>query len=164
MVSQDELYPLAAEVGERLRGRGLTLGLAESCTGGLIGSLITDVAGSSDYFMGSAVTYSNEAKERVLRVRHATLVEHGAVSAQTAEEMARGARRVFGTAVGASVTGIAGPGGGTAAKPTGLTYIHLSAPAAELGERHIFPADRIGNKRLAAEAVLRLLLRYLEEA
>ncbi len=105
-------HPLAVEVGDLLRRRGLTLGLAESCTGGLIGSLITDVAGSSDYFMGSAVTYSNEAKEGVLGVQHATLVAHGAVSAETAEEMARGARRVFGTSVGASVTGIAGPGGG----------------------------------------------------
>lgn len=154
-------HPLAVEVGELLRRRGLTLGLAESCTGGLIGSLITDVAGSSDYFMGSAVTYSNEAKEGVLGVQHATLVAHGAVSAETAEEMAQGARRVFGTSVGASVTGIAGPGGGTATKPTGLIYIHVSAPGTEQGERHVFPADRIGNKRLAAEAVLRLLLRYL---
>jgi PncC family amidohydrolase len=157
-------HPLAVEVGHLLRRRGLTLGLAESCTGGLIGSLITDVAGSSDYFMGSAVTYSNEAKEGVLGVQHATLVAYGAVSAETAEEMAAGARRIFGTSVGASVTGIAGPGGGTATKPAGLTYIHFSAPGAEQGERHVFPADRIGNKRLAAEAVLRLLLRCLEGA
>ena len=113
--------------------------------------------------MGSAGTYSNEAKEGVLGVRHETLVAHGAVSAETAEEMAQGARRVFGTPVGASVTGIAGPGGGTPTKPTGLTYIHLSAPGTERGERHVFPADRIENKRLAAEAVLRLLLRYLQD-
>lgn len=157
-------HPLAVQVGEVLRDRGLTLGLAESCTGGLIGSLITDVAGSSDYFMGSAVTYSNEAKEGVLGVRHETLAAHGAVSAETAAEMAQGARRVFGTSVAASVTGIAGPGGGTATKPTGLVYIHVSAPGIEQGERHVFPADRIGNKRLAAEAVLRLLVRALEGA
>lgn len=154
-------HPLAVQLGELLRARGLTLALAESCTGGLIGSLITDVSGSSDYFLGSAVCYANSAKAGILGVRHETLLAHGAVSAQTAAEMAEGARRIFGADIAASVTGIAGPGGGTPDKPTGLTYIHLSATAAEIGQRHVWSADRMGNKLLSAEAVLRLVMGYV---
>lgn len=156
-------HPLAVELGALLRAQGLTLALAESCTGGLIGNLITDVPGSSDYFLGSAVTYAYSAKEGILGVQHETLLAHGAVSAETAAEMARGARRVFGAAIAASVTGIAGPGGETPDKPTGLTYIHLSAPDAEIGQRHVWTADRMGNKLLSAEAVLRLVIGYLEK-
>ena len=161
--SAQQPHPLAVELGARFRERGLTLALAESCTGGLIGSLITDVPGSSDYFLGSAVTYAYSAKEAILGVRRATLLAHGAVSAETAAEMAQGARRIFGADIAASVTGIAGPGGATPDKPTGLTYIHLSAAGAELGERHVWGADRLGNKRLSAEAVLRLLIGYLQD-
>lgn len=155
-------HPLAVRLGEALRARGLTLALAESCTGGLIGSLITDVVGSSDYFLGSAVCYAYSAKEAILGVRHETLLAHGAVSAETAAEMAQGARRVYGADIAASVTGIAGPGGGAPDKPTGLTYIHLSAADAEIGQRHIWPADRLGNKLLSAEAVLRLVMEHVE--
>ncbi len=147
----------------QLRARGLTLALAESCTGGLIGDLITDVPGSSDYFLGSAVTYAYSAKENILGVRHETLLAHGAVSAETAAEMAQGARRIFGADIAASVTGIAGPGGGMPGKPVGLVHIHLSASDAEIGERHVWDSDRAGNKRLSAEAVLRLVIRYVEE-
>jgi len=153
--------PLAIELGRLLNARGLTLALAESCTGGLIGSLITDVAGSSDYFLGSAVTYANGAKQNLLGVRPETLQAHGAVSAETAAEMAQGARRLFGATIAASVTGIAGPGGGMPGKPVGLVHIHLSAADAEIGERHVWDADRMGNKLLSAEAVLRLVVRYL---
>ncbi|PKO23177.1 MAG: competence protein ComA [Chloroflexi bacterium HGW-Chloroflexi-1] len=152
---------LAEEVGRLLTAQGLTLALAESCTGGLTGSLVTDVSGSSDYFLGSAVTYAYSAKEAVLGVRHETLLAHGAVSAETAAEMAQGARRLFGADIAASVTGIAGPEGGLPGKPVGLVHLHLSAADAEIGERHVWDADRIGNKRLSAEAVLRLLVRYL---
>ena len=155
-------HPLAVELGHQLQERGLTLALAESCTGGLIGDLITDVPGSSDYFLGSAVTYAYSAKEHILGVKHETLLAHGAVSAETAAEMAQGARRLFGAAVAVSVTGIAGPGGDMPGKPVGLVYIHLSAVDAEIGERHVWDADRIGNKRLSAGAVLRLALRYVE--
>jgi PncC family amidohydrolase len=155
-------HPLAIELGRLLNARGLTLALAESCTGGLIGSLITDVAGSSDYFLGSAVTYANSAKQNLLGVRRETLLKHGAVSAETAAEMGQGARRIFGAAVAASVTGIAGPGGGMPGKPVGLVHIHLSAADAEIGERHVWDADRMGNKLLSAEAVLRLVVQYLE--
>ena len=155
-------HPLAVELGHLLRVRGLTLALAESCTGGLIGSLITDVPGSSDYFLGSAVTYAYSAKENILGVQHETLSGHGAVSAETASEMAQGARRIFGADVAVSVTGIAGPGGGLPDKPVGLVYSHLSAVDAEIGERYVWDADRMGNKGLSAEAVLRLALRYVE--
>jgi len=154
-------HPLASELGRLLSARGLTLALAESCTGGLIGSLITDVAGSSDYFLGSAVTYAYSAKENLLGVRPETLLAHGAVSAETAAEMAQGARRLFGAAIAASVTGIAGPGGAMPGKPVGLVHIHLSAADAEIGERYVWDADRMGNKLLSAEAVLRLVIQCL---
>lgn len=153
---------LARYVGGQLHSRGLTLALAESCTGGLIGTLITDVPGSSNYFLGSAVCYAYSAKEQILGVRHETLVAHGAVSAETAAEMAQGARRIFGADLALSVTGIAGPGGGLPNKPVGLVHIHLSAPGAEVGERFVWHADRVGNKRLSAEAALRLLAQYLD--
>ena len=152
---------LAEELGRLLHEHDLTLALAESCTGGLIGSLITDVAGSSSYFLGSAVTYSYGAKEGILGVEHDTLLQYGAVSAETAAEMSQGARSIFGADLAVSVTGIAGPGGGMTGKPVGLVYVHLSAADAEIGERYLWDADRIGNKQLSAEAVLRLLIRYL---
>jgi PncC family amidohydrolase len=154
-------HSLAVELGRLLSARGLTLALAESCTGGLIGGLITDVAGSSDYFLGSAVTYANSAKQNLLGVRPETLRAHGAVSTETAAEMAQGARRIFGADIAASVTGIAGPGGAMPGKPVGLVHIHLSAADAEIGERHVWDADRMENKLLSAEAVLRLVVRYL---
>lgn len=156
-------HPRAVALGPLLRARGLTLALAESCTGGLIGSLITDVAGSSDYFLGSAVCYANSAKEALLDVKHETLLVHGAVSAETAAEMAQGARRIFGADIAASVTGIAGPGGALPGKPMGLTHIHLSAEGTEIGERYVWDADRMGNKQRSAEAVLRLVMGYLGE-
>lgn len=153
--------PLEVSVGKLLTARGLTLALAESCTGGLIGSLITDVPGSSAYFLGSAVTYAYSAKEVVLGVQHETLAKYGAVSAETAREMAQGARRLFGADIAVAVTGIAGPTGGLPHKPVGLVYLHLSAEDAEIGERHIWDGDRLENKRRSAEAALALILRYL---
>lgn len=158
----DGAAALALAAGRLLGARGLTLALAESCTGGLIGHLITDVPGSSDYFLGSAVCYAYSAKENILGVQRETLLTHGAVSAETAAEMAQGARRIFGAHVAVSVTGIAGPGGGLPNKPVGLIHIHLSAPDAEIPERHVWGADRAGNKRLSAEAALRLVIRYME--
>jgi PncC family amidohydrolase len=152
---------LSRQAGKLLIEQGLTLALAESCTGGLVGSLITDVPGSSNYFLGSVVAYANRAKETILGVQPATLLAHGAVSTETAAEMALGVRRIFGADVAVAVTGIAGPAGGLPDKPVGLTYIHLSASDAEIGEGYVWDADRLGNKRLSAEAVLRLLIRYL---
>ncbi len=152
----------AERAGELLRLRVLSLGIAESCTGGLVSDLLTDVPGSSDYFMGGIVAYSNRSKEQLLGVRGETLTTHGAVSAPCAAEMAAGARRVLQTEVAVSVTGVAGPGGGTEDKPVGLTFLHLSAPDVELGQRVVWQGDRRANKESSALAALRLVVAYLE--
>ena len=114
-----------------LRQKGLTLATAESCTGGFMAKRITDIAGCSDVFLGGCVTYANEAKERLLGVKHETLEAFGAVSEQTAMEMARGVREALGADIGVSSTGIAGPGGGTAEKPVGTVYIGISTKDGE---------------------------------
>jgi PncC family amidohydrolase len=150
-------------IGQLLNQQHLTLATAESCTGGLIGHRLTEVPGSSDYFRGGIIAYSNEIKERVLGVSHATLESYGAVSAETAIEMARGARRVLQTDLAVSVTGIAGPGGGTADKPIGLTYIALAAASYERVERFVWNADRSVNKWASSEAALQLVIDYLAE-
>jgi PncC family amidohydrolase len=155
---------LEARVGKALRSLGLTLGVAESCTGGLVGHLLTNVPGSSDYFLGGIVAYAYDAKERLLGVRHQTLYEHGAVSRETALEMARGARRTLGADIGLSVTGIAGPTGGLPGKPVGLTWIALSRREGETAEQRTWSGDREENKRLSAEAALEVLLGVLEQA
>ncbi|MBE2233708.1 MAG: CinA family protein [Anaerolinea sp.] len=153
---------LAQQIGDQLRRRQMTLAVAESCTGGLLGDLITDIPGSSDYFLGGVLSYSNQVKHQLLGVQAATLETHGAVSAQCAAEMAQGVRRLVQSDVALSVTGIAGPGGGSDSKPKGLTYLHLSAPGCEQGQRFIWPGDRRANKVDSAMAALRLLLDYLE--
>jgi PncC family amidohydrolase len=152
---------LATQAGQLIRERQLLLALAESCTGGLLASALTDVPGSSDYFLGSAVVYANSAKEAILGVRAETLAEYGAVSYQAAAEMAQGARRLFGADLALAVTGVAGPTGGQPGKPVGLVYLHLSAPDTEIGERHVWDSDRAGNKRLSAVAALRVLVGYV---
>ncbi len=149
---------LEEKVGAALRDRGWTLAVGESCTGGLIAHRVTEVAGSSDYFLGGVVAYSNEMKERFLGVQHQTLLAVGAVSEETAREMARGARQIAGSDVGISVTGIAGPGGGTEEKPVGLTFVGVSTPDGEWVERFVFMGDRQANKNAAADAALELLL------
>jgi nicotinamide-nucleotide amidase len=150
-------------VGQLLAQRRLKLAVAESCTGGLVSHRITDVPGSSAYYQGSITAYSNEIKERVLGVRRDTLDAYGAVSVQTALEMARGVRQVLHADVGLSVTGIAGPDGGTPEKPVGLVLIALAAPDGEWQERHLWEGnDRWENKARSADAVLDLLRRYLE--
>jgi PncC family amidohydrolase len=155
--------PEALEVliGQLLNQQHLTLATAESCTGGLIGHRLTKVPGSSDYFRGGIIAYANEIKERVLGVSHATLATHGAVSAETAIEMARGARCVLQTDLAVSVTGIAGPGGGTTAKPIGLTYIAVAAENYERVERFVWESDRSGNQQASSEAALQLVMDYL---
>ena len=152
---------LEITIGEILTAKNLTLALAESCTGGLVGHRLTEVPGSSTYFRGGIVAYAYGAKERLLGVKHDTLYRHGAVSAKTALEMARGARHALGTDLGLSITGIAGPSGGTPDKPVGLTYIALSSRDDERCERHVWRGDRSENKVLSAEAALDLLHRYL---
>jgi len=153
---------LAVELGELLRERGLTLALAESCTGGLIGDRITNVAGSSDYFLGAIVSYAIDAKINLLGVSDDTLNEHGAVSAQTVKEMAHGARHVLGADIGLSVSGIAGPGGGTTVKPVGLVWFGLSAEDGSWTQEKRFHGDRIEVKNKSADEALRFLLSYLQ--
>ena len=158
----DDLLALSREVGAALSARGETVCAAESCTGGLILSVLTDIAGSSAYVVGGVVTYSNEAKMRHLGVRESTLIAYGAVSRETAGEMAVGAQALFDADYALSVTGIAGPGGATDGKPVGLTYIGLAGRGGLLDvERQVWAGDRIENKRLSVAAALGLLLRTL---
>ena len=154
---------LAIQVGNILRERKLKLALAESCTGGLVGHRITDVPGSSEFFWGSVVSYAYEAKVALLGVSWDTLNTRGAVSRETVLEMARGTRRVLSTDIGVSVSGIAGPGGGTLEKPVGTTWIGLVATDGEWAKHYLFSGDRAQNKEAAADAALQLLLDYLEE-
>jgi PncC family amidohydrolase len=148
-------------VGRLLAEKKLTLSVGESCTGGLLGDRITNVPGSSEYFLGGVIAYAYDAKERLLEVKHNTLYEHGAVSPETAAEMARGARKALGADIGISVTGIAGPGGGMPGKPVGLVYIALSARDAERVERFVWDGDREENKAHSVEAALVMLKEYL---
>ena len=151
------------EIGTLLLAQGLTLATAESCTGGLLGHRITNIPGSSAYYLGGFVAYANEMKEALLGVRRETLLAHGAVSEETAHEMARGARQRTGGSVAVAVTGIAGPTGGTPDKPLGLVYVALSARDTEQCWRRVWKGNRLSNKGESAEAALRLLLAYLEE-
>jgi nicotinamide-nucleotide amidase len=142
-------------------GKLLTIGTVESATGGRVADRITNVPGSSDYFKGSVVAYSNEVKSALLGVKKVTIESYGAVSEQTALEMAQGGRKVLDVDICISDTGIAGPSGATPAKPVGLFYLGLAAEHASLSQKHIFPGNRAGNKRDAAEAALNILKQYL---
>lgn len=157
------LLPLSQHVGEALLAQGLTISTAESCTGGLILSTLTDISGSSAYVIGGVVTYSNEAKMKMVKVNESTLIDHGAVSEPTAREMAIGARNLFQTDYALSVTGIAGPGGGSDEKPVGLTYIGLANKAGMVAvQRHVWEGDRIANKQASVHAALTLLLTMID--
>ena len=145
---------LAGALGEKLRRAGRTVAGAESCTGGLVSQLITENAGSSDYFNGCAVTYSNEAKNALLGVKRSTLEKYGAVSGECAAEMAAGARKAFGSDYAYSVTGVAGPGGGTAAKPVGLVYFGLAGPGLKKVYSRKFRGERANVRAFAANFVL----------
>ncbi len=157
---EDQLERL---IGEALRRRNLTLATAESCTAGLIAHLITNVPGSSDYFLGGIVAYANKTKMRLLGVHQETLDRHGAVSEETARQMAEGACRALDADIGLSVTGIAGPGGGTDEKPVGLTFIGVSGAGGTRVQRHVWNGDREANKARSATAALRMLSAFLEE-
>ena len=153
---------LPEEVGRILRGKKLTLAVAESCTGGLISNWITDVAGSSDYFLFSGITYSNEAKVNILGVSLKTLEDHGAVHETTALEMALGARKAGGADWAVSTTGIAGPGGGSEEKPVGTVCIGVAGPGVALAKRFHFTFDqRERNKKIFAASALNVLRRQL---
>ncbi|MBN2550894.1 MAG: CinA family protein [Anaerolineales bacterium] len=155
--------PLEVQAGELLRRRGLRLAVAESCTGGLIGHRLTNIPGSSTYYMGSVTAYAYEAKVRLLGVRWATLEKFGAVSKETVIEMARGVRHALAADIGLSVSGIAGPGGGTPEKPVGLVWIGLSADDVDEAWSFVWQGDRLLNKELSAEQALQLLVDYLSE-
>jgi PncC family amidohydrolase len=156
---------LEIQVGKLLHERGLRLVLAESCTGGLLGSHITDVPGSSEYFLGGVVAYAYEAKVACLGVSWDTLNTKGAVSRETVLEMAHGVRALMKADIAVAVSGIAGPGGGTPEKPVGTTWIGLVTAEAELAQLFHFSAeDREKNKVLAVDAALQLLLDYLHAA
>jgi len=152
---------LEVEVGKLLTQRGLKLGLAESCTGGLAGHRITNIIGSSEYFMGSVVSYAYEAKVSILGVSWDTLNNFGAVSHETVLEMARGAKKLFNVDIAVSISGIAGPGGGTMDKPVGTTWIGLVADGGEWTREFHFDGDREGNKASSADAALQMLMDYL---
>lgn len=153
---------LADEVGRLLRSRSLTIAVAESCTGGRLGDLITDVPGSSDYFLGGIVSYSNAAKEGLLGVSPDVLRSKGAVSEEVAIQMASGARSRLNSEIGVGITGIAGPSGGTAAKPVGLVHIAVSSSQATVCRRHVFAGSRAEVKQQAAEKALEMVKDLLE--
>ena len=142
-------------------GQLLTIGAVESATGGRIADRITSVPGSSDYFKGSVVAYSNEVKIALLGVKKATIENYGAVSEQTALEMAQGGRKILDVDICVSDTGIAGPSGDTPGKPVGLFYLGLATRDESLSHKHVFPGNREKNKRDAAEAALNMLKQYL---
>jgi PncC family amidohydrolase len=150
---------LEARLGEALRNKGLTIGSAESCTGGLVMHRLTNIPGSSAYVIGGIVAYSNAIKQTLLNVKQGTLIAYGAVSEQTASEMAQGARALLKADIAVSITGVAGPDGGTAEKPVGLTYIGVSAGEDILiVQRHVWPGDREAIKAASADAALQLAL------
>ncbi len=163
MAVKQDTVSIEETVGRLLRKRGWRLSTAESCTGGLIGHRITNVSGSSDYFDGGVVTYSNESKTKLLRVPEETINLYGAVSCQTAVAMAEGIRNLRGTELGLGVTGIAGPTGGTEGKPVGLVYIALSSPVRVECKEFRFSGAREIIKFQASEAALSMLRILLEE-
>jgi PncC family amidohydrolase len=153
---------LEKQIGKTLLERSLTVGLAESCTGGLVASRITDVPGSSAYFMAGLVTYSNEAKTKFLSVPDKTIERHGAVSGVVAERMAKGVRTAAGVDIGLSITGIAGPAGGNPEKPVGTVFIALATKKEVFVRKFLFRGTRREIRRQSSEEALAMLLDYLD--
>jgi nicotinamide-nucleotide amidase len=160
----NEDQPIEVVIGECLMKKNATVALAESCTGGLLAHRLTNVAGSSDYFLFSGVTYSNQSKIKVLGVLSETIEKYGAVHEETAKEMAKGAMRIAKATYGLSTTGIAGPSGGTTEKPVGTVCIGFATETFITGCRFHFPAlNRLQNKEAFATAALELFLNELEK-
>ena len=153
---------LERKIGKILQERSLTLGLAESCTGGLVASRITDVPGSSAYFMAGFVTYSNEAKTKFLSVPDKIIARHGAVSNIVAERMAKGVRAAAGVDIGVSITGIAGPAGGSPEKPVGTVFIGLATKKEVFVRKFLFSGNRREVRKRSSEEALTMLFDYLE--
>jgi nicotinamide-nucleotide amidase len=162
LFARDE-RPVEALVLDLCRVRGWSLGTAESCTGGLVAARLTSVPGASQAFEGAVVSYADAVKEAQLGVASSTLAAHGAVSAETAAEMAAGVRARLGVDVGVAVTGIAGPDGGTSEKPVGLVYLHAETPERSHGIEFSFPSDRETIRSRATVAALHLLRRLLSQ-
>lgn len=160
----DHERPVETIVLDLARESGLTIAAAESCTGGLVAARLTSVPGSSDVFAGGVVAYGDTVKTELLRVPAGLLERHGAVSAETAAAMASGAREALGSDVAISVTGVAGPGGGSEEKPVGLVYLHASGPGDELAVELRLPGDRDAVRRRAAASALHLLRRFLTQS
>jgi len=156
-----EIFARAEQVGERLRQRGWSVAVAESCTGGLLGAALTDVPGSSRYFLGGVIAYADRVKVEQRAVPPSGLRTHGAVSAETAAAMASGVRQLLRADIGVSITGVAGPGA-EEGKPAGLTFIGVAAPQPTTLRYH-WTGDRWANRRQSVLAALDLLARALEE-
>lgn len=154
----EPIVELARRLQEACLGRGLTVALAESCTGGLVASALTETPGSSGYFAGGVVSYADAAKRDVLGVPAEVLAAHGAVSAQTARAMAEGARSQFEASIAGAVTGIAGPDGGSEEKPVGLTYLAVADEHGVDVRRIVWPGDRAANRRDSGVALVEMLL------
>ncbi len=160
--------PLEAQIGDLLKNRQMKLTFAESCTGGLVGHRVTNIPGSSDYYLGSVTAYAYEVKEQLLGVKHDTLMTYGAVSRECVLEMARGVRKALSggfpleIVLGLSISGIAGPGGATPDKPVGTVWVGMSAVDGEWAWRLQWQGDRIKNKEDSAQAALQLVVNYLQ--
>ncbi len=157
-MAERDLHSLAAAVLDACRGKGLTLATAESCTGGMVVAALTDIAGSSDVVERGYVTYSNEAKSSLLGVPMALIAQHGAVSREAAAAMAAGALGLSPVDLAVAVTGIAGPGGGSAEKPVGLVWFGIARRGKTATESHVFPGDRAAVRLAATRRALELLL------
>lgn len=160
-MTQQEDLERAQEVGRLLTQRGWTIATAESCTGGLIGHLLTEISGSSNYYFGGVIAYANTVKTGLLRVAPDDIRVYGAVSAAVARSMARGVCTLLGTQIGLSTTGIAGPTGGSPEKPVGTVYLGLCSPCGEVVEQHIWPGTRTENKLASARRALEMVIDLL---
>ncbi|MEJ2744275.1 MAG: CinA family protein [bacterium] len=149
------------QLGGLMKVKNLTLAVAESCTGGLVGHTITQVGGSSDYFLGGVIAYSNSSKINILGVKNAVLRRHGAVSKKVASAMAEGVKRIFNADIGLSTTGIAGPSGGSKSKPVGLVYVGLAGEGKTITAKYGFKGTRHAIKTRATKAALAMLCKYV---
>jgi len=152
---------LAEDVGELLRSKGLTISVAESCTGGKVGDMLTNVSGSSDYFLGGVISYSNRAKIELLGVGEELLSFKGAVSDEVARQMAAGVRKSLHSGIGIGITGVAGPLGGTPDKPVGLVYIAVSSERSTISEKNVFKGSRTRIKTQSANRALEMVREFL---
>ncbi len=153
---------LEERVGKALKERKLTLSVAESCTGGLMASCITDIPGSSQYFRGGVIAYQNDVKENILGVPHEIIAEHGVISEETVRAMATGCKRLFASDIAVAITGLAGPGGGSTETPVGVVYIAIADGTGVAARRFQWSGDRIQNKRSAVHAAITLIREVLD--